>query len=194
MEESVKYLVDVSDYIISADDENKLLVFTGFGAVAVTIPQAVVEFADGFAFSVMNQGPGLVTFTPDRSTVNDGRTLALVKGQTAAFVSDGDDWDAAVTGESAQAGTQGAVGPQGEVGPQGPQGDIGPAGPSGPPGADGASGAIGPTGPAGADGATGPKGDTGLQGPAGADGAAGPPSSVLVNSGVPASASAQGTT
>lgn len=217
-EESVRYLVNVSDYIIDTLDENTLLVFTGFNPVAITIPQAVVEFADGFKFSVMNQGPGLVTFTPDRSTVNDSRTLTLLKGETAAFVSDGDDWDATVTGNNGGAGTQGAtgqqgavgeVGPQGPEGPQGPKGDTGDVGPQGPAGADGAQGPKGDTGAAGADGATGLKGDTGadgiqgitgLQGPPGVDGATGPqgpagvPSNVLVNSGVPVSASAAGTT
>lgn len=204
MEESVKYLVDVSDYIISTDDEACLLVFTGFGAVSVTIPQAVVEFADGFKFSAMNQGPGRVTFTPDRSTVNDDTTLVLTKGQTASFVSDGDDWDATVTANGTSQG-QGATGSQGVAGPAGADGAMGPQGPAG------IDGAPGPEGPAGADGAPGPQGPQGEPGPpgpqgipgvAGTAGVAGPPgiagaqgiaSSTLVNAGVPLSASAQGT-
>lgn len=213
MEESVKYLVDVSDYIISTDDEAYLLVFTGFGAVSVTIPQAVVEFADGFKFSAMNQGPGRVTFTPDRSTVNDDTTLVLTKGQTASFVSDGNDWDATVTANGTSQG-QGATGSQGVAGPAGADGAMGPQGPAGIDGAPGAVGPQGPPGPAGADGAPGPKGDTGADGPpgpqgspgepgppgpqgipgvAGTAGIAGPPSSTLVNAGVPLSASAPGT-
>lgn len=203
MEESVKYLVDVSDYIISTDDEACLLVFTGFGAVSVTIPQAVVEFADGFKFSAMNQGPGRVTFTPDRSTVNDDTTLVLTKGQTASFVSDGNDWDATVTvngtsqGQGAT-GSQGVAGPAGVMGPQGPAGIDGAPGPEGPAGADGVPGPKGDTGADGAPGPQGPQGEPGPPGPqgipgvSGTAGVAGPPSSTLVNAGVPLSASAAG--
>jgi hypothetical protein len=214
-DESARYLVDISDYIVQASDEDALLVFAGLAPVAVTVPQAVDRFPDGFKFSAMNQGLSVVTFTPDNSTINSGAKLELTKGQSVNFVSDDGHWTAEVSGGlTAQAGATGAAGTQGPAGPQGPKGDAGPTGPQGETGAVGPRGDAGP-GPPGADGAVGPKGDTGATGPQGPQGDPGPAGatgpqgavgpqgltgaqgpaggSALVNAGVPASIVAPGT-
>ncbi|HSX66591.1 hypothetical protein [Nocardioides sp.] len=91
------------------------------------------------------QSRDILNGTITRADIND-TTEAALKGQT---------------GDAGPQGPQGETGPQGEVGPEGPQGPQGEVGPAG---ADGAAGPAGPSGPAGP---TGPQGASGTNGVSG---------------------------
>lgn len=91
-----------TSYTILAGDRAKLVTFDNVAGVAVTLPQPnSTSFPSGWAAWLANNGVGDVTLTPTSSTLNGGDAIVLAPGQSIYLVSDGSNWQAAIS----QAGT-----------------------------------------------------------------------------------------
>lgn len=76
-------------YTILAGDSGKLITFNNAAPVAVTLPQALGDFGNGFNFAVQNLGAGAVTITPTVSTINGAASLTLNQNNISQIFSDG---------------------------------------------------------------------------------------------------------
>lgn len=81
---------------ITVADYGYLITESNASPVAVSLPQATTTFST-FSVYVNNKGVGTVTITPAVSTINGATTLALTQNQTAYIISDGTNWQAAVS-------------------------------------------------------------------------------------------------
>lgn len=80
-------------YTIVTTDMGKTVTMTNAAATAVTLPVATTTgFTAGAAFSIVNEGAGIVTITPTTSTINGLTTLVLIKGASAYIMSDGTNY------------------------------------------------------------------------------------------------------
>lgn len=82
-----------TSYTIDHSDRERLVVFAASAPVAVTLPQAIGAFGNGFIFRAFNLGAGVVTITATTSTIN-GLTdaVSLVTLDNVVFISDGQNW------------------------------------------------------------------------------------------------------
>lgn len=80
-------------YTVLQSDLGKLVTFSNAAAVAVTLPQAVTNFATGWFTTLSNVGSSAVTITPTTSTIGGASSLALVPGASVQVVSDGTNWN-----------------------------------------------------------------------------------------------------
>jgi hypothetical protein len=90
----------------ATQDRGNLVVFTSGSAVAVTVPQAgSTGCGSNFAFKVLVEGAGTVTFTPTTSTVtyctgsactSAATSVALTTGQSAVWTSDNTNYTATI--------------------------------------------------------------------------------------------------
>lgn len=86
-------------YTVLSSDMGKTILHTKATAVAVTLPQAgITGFESGKAFTVINTGVGIVTYTPTTSTLNGLAALTLGQYQSAYVISDGTNYQAIEAG------------------------------------------------------------------------------------------------
>lgn len=81
-----------TSYTILHSDREKLVTFSNASPVAVTIPQAVGAFGNGWRCQIQNKGDGTVTITPASGTIDGASSLALVKNRGVWVLSDGVSW------------------------------------------------------------------------------------------------------
>lgn len=81
-------------YTVLTTDFRKLVTHTNAAAIAVTLPQAGVNFPAGWWYWTANLGAGAVTITPTTSTINGAATLTLAQNESAIIFSDGTNYKA----------------------------------------------------------------------------------------------------
>lgn len=81
-----------TSYTVLTADFFKLVTFTNAAAIAVTLPQAGVNFPAGWFCFVQNRGAGAVTITPTTSTIDGAATLVLNQNEGVLIVSDGTNY------------------------------------------------------------------------------------------------------
>lgn len=79
-------------YTVLTSDFFKLVTHTNASAIAVTLPQAGVNFPAGWFFFVQNRGAGAVTITPTTSTIDGAASLVLNQNEGAMIASDGTNY------------------------------------------------------------------------------------------------------
>lgn len=75
-------------YTFLPSDHGKLKVLTNAASIAATLPQAGVNFPNGWYCDVQVGGAGTVTITPTTSTIGGAATQALLTGQGGRVTSD----------------------------------------------------------------------------------------------------------
>jgi hypothetical protein len=106
--------VQAGSYALQRADFGQLLIFTGSGPATLSLPpgsQASPDFTV-FNFWMMVTGTGSVAITPTSATINGLSSLTLNQGQNALVVSDGSNWQAAVSLSRAAGST---TAPQGRL-------------------------------------------------------------------------------
>ncbi len=78
-----------TSYTITLLDRYKFITFTNAAAIAVTLPQAGVNFPDGWWCDLVNQGAGVVTVTPTVSTIDGLASITLSQYQGVKIFSNG---------------------------------------------------------------------------------------------------------
>ncbi len=87
-------------YTYLTGDRAKRVIHSNIASIAATLPQAnSTTFAEGFYFTAINEGAGLLTITPTTSTIGGEATLTLTRGQSAEITSDGTDYYFELKGE-----------------------------------------------------------------------------------------------
>jgi hypothetical protein len=99
---TVTKTISGTTYTLLEEDHGVMLVFTSATAVAVTVPQATLQFVAPFSFDFLVAGAGTVTFTPGTSTVNGAGTLDAKTLQGGTFFTDGGNYRARVSGAIGQ--------------------------------------------------------------------------------------------
>jgi hypothetical protein len=100
-----------TSYTLLAADCGRLVTFSNAGAIAVTLPQAGVNFPDGWFVDVSNRGAGLVTITPTTSTIDGAATLTVATNEGLRIVSNGTNYfTVRGKGGSGEANTTSALG------------------------------------------------------------------------------------
>lgn len=79
-------------YTVLTSDFFKLVTHTNAAAIAVTLPQAGVNFPAGWFCFVQNRGAGAVTITPTTSTIDGAASLILNQNEGVLIVSDGTNY------------------------------------------------------------------------------------------------------
>lgn len=79
-------------YTIQPSDRRYLLTFNNASPVAVTLPQAGVNYPNGWFCDVVNLGAGTATITPTTSTINLNPSVTRTTGQGGRIVSDGSNY------------------------------------------------------------------------------------------------------
>ena len=82
-----------TSYIFSSSDSGKLVTFNNSSAVAATLPIAS-SLSSGWFVWAENLGIGLVTITPNTSTINTFPQIVLGQFQSALISSDGTNYEA----------------------------------------------------------------------------------------------------
>ncbi len=87
-------------YTYLTGDRGKKVVHSNIASIAGTLPQAnSTTFANGWYYTAVNEGAGLLTITPTTSTIGGEATLVLTRGQSAEITSDGTDYHYEIKGE-----------------------------------------------------------------------------------------------
>ncbi len=84
-------------YTVLTGDRGKQLTFSNAGAVAVTLPQAGVNFPNGWWCVAKNIGAGTVTITPSSSLISGAASIVLATGEWALITSTGSAYEANTT-------------------------------------------------------------------------------------------------
>jgi hypothetical protein len=87
-QDKVRNVSAAADTILALD-MNGVVTYSFATAVAVTLPEAVGNFAAAWHTMLWNYGPGLVMVTPVTSQINGGAILQLLAGQSAQVYAKG---------------------------------------------------------------------------------------------------------
>jgi hypothetical protein len=83
-------------YTVVATDQGKLVSLTNASPVAVTLPQGTGQFGNGWTTLICNYGAGLVTITPNTSTINGGANITESQNNCNWIFSDGTNYKASI--------------------------------------------------------------------------------------------------
>lgn len=84
---------DVStSYSVLSENRERLVTLNNASPVAVSLPQAGVNFPDGWRVVLKNKGAGLVTITPVTSTIDALASITLTQGESCVIQSDGSNY------------------------------------------------------------------------------------------------------
>lgn len=95
-----------TSYTVLTEDFGKLITHTNASAVAVTLPQAGVNFPARWFCWVENRGAGALTITPTTSTIDGAASIVFNQNEGAMIVSDGTNY---FTMRGKQTGTGGGA-------------------------------------------------------------------------------------
>lgn len=96
-------------YTIQASDCGKLISITNVNPVVVTLPQAGTVIASGCWIEMQNTGAGIVTITPNVSTIDGSSNVQLTTGAGVQLVSSGGQYYTQRGQSGASSGGSGTV-------------------------------------------------------------------------------------
>jgi len=79
-------------YTVQSTDFRKLVTHTNASPVAVTLPQAGVNFPADWFYETQNRGAGAVTITPTTSTIDGASSLVVSQNEGVRIFSDGSNY------------------------------------------------------------------------------------------------------